>query len=108
MRLRMLATLAVIVLAASAHALQWVSQGPTGGTVSAIGVHPHDPQVAYAANEARLFKRGDGGAHWTRLDSGIHRGSIRVIVVDPVDPAIVWVGGTLDGVMRSTDACASF
>ena len=108
MRLGMLAAIVASMLAAPAHALEWVSEGPAGGIVSGIGVHPTDPHVAYAASESRLFKTVDGGAHWTRLDPGIDYGYIQVIVVDPVDPAIVWIGGRMDGVLRSTDAGATW
>lgn len=45
----------------------------------------------------------DGGATWSRRDSGLEEQSIRAIAIDPHDADFI-VAGALTGVWRSTDA----
>ncbi|HEX7183056.1 MAG TPA: hypothetical protein VF756_14535 [Thermoanaerobaculia bacterium] len=77
---------------------RWQPLGLYGGTVNAVAVAPSARRVLYAFTPTGLFfKSVDAGAHWRPVGSGIPGGSIpggsgQVLVVDPRDPDVVYVG----------------
>ena len=70
---------------------------------------PVDPQRVYVGGRPGLFRSDDGGASFRELQTGLGPdcpiGTPRVtnIVIDPADPAQVWVGVEVDGVYHSAD-----
>src|SRR5207244_682758 len=72
--------------------------------VDSVAVDPLDPNTVYAAVDdafsAALYKSTDGGLTWSPTgfaDSG-H------VVVDPVDPSVLYIAGAHSAVYKSTDA----
>ncbi len=55
-----------------------------------------------AASEEGVYRTTDGGGQWNR--SGLDGKGIRVIVQDPHNAQVFWVGTEEDGVLRSTDS----
>jgi photosystem II stability/assembly factor-like uncharacterized protein len=73
-----------------------VSRGllPTG-EVSDIEVDPTNPDVVYAAvGNHGIFKSTDGGITWVNHRVGIRSTGMLALAIDPVDPSIVYAGGT--------------
>ena len=108
------ALLALLALASSVCAEQWVSIGPSGlpiangdvidGQVNALAVDPRDANVIYiGAAEGGVWKTRDGGGAWTPLtDTQLVRPlgagafkatmSIGALAIDPSKPDTIYVG----------------
>lgn len=103
----------------------WVSLGPTvsaggyagHGRINAIGFHPSNSQIIYAgASGGGLWKTTNGGSTWSTNTDNLASLGISAIVVDPVNPNIVYIAtGDCDGgdnysvgVLKSTDGGTTF
>ena len=75
---------------------------PGGFDISDTYVDPHDPtaQTVYVTvqgmstlsiQEARLYGSTDGGAHWADLSSNLPGAPANAVLVDPNNPAVVYV-----------------
>jgi photosystem II stability/assembly factor-like uncharacterized protein len=83
-----------------------------------VGFDPSSPQVLYAAgylpppsrfspSEARLYKSTDGGASWTRTDTGLAGiGGVRKVLVSPANAQVIYAASYSGILFRSTDAGA--
>jgi photosystem II stability/assembly factor-like uncharacterized protein len=110
--------------AMSADALKGLafrSIGPslTTGRVADVEVDPRNPSVWYvAAGSGNLWKTENRGNTWTPIFDNDGSYSLGVVVVDPRDSNVVWLGtgenknqrsvGYGDGVYKSTDAGKSW
>jgi hypothetical protein len=73
-------------------------EGAVNGTVgAAIVVDPHDPRTVWLGTgieNDEIWRSGDCGANWTRVNtgegSGVGDGSQWSMVVDPVDPGVIY------------------
>jgi photosystem II stability/assembly factor-like uncharacterized protein len=66
---------------------------PASGRVSAIAVHPTNPNIAYVgAAQGGLYRTLDGGATWTALLDDALSLAIGSVAISPSDPTIVYVG----------------
>src|SRR5262249_6403287 len=102
-------------------ASSWQSIGPTtinsgsaAGRVTAIAVHPAQPNVLFVAGaQGGVWKSINGGTSWTPLTDAQCSLAVGSITIDPVNPNIIYVGtgeqnNSADsyygcGVLRSTD-----
>ncbi|MBV9960387.1 MAG: VCBS repeat-containing protein [Acidobacteria bacterium] len=80
------------------------TQGTTSavsGRVSAIAIHPTNPNIVYVGTaQGGLYRTLDGGTTWTPLMDGALSLVIGAIAIAPSDPTIVYVGtgeSTLSG-----------
>ncbi len=64
-----------------------------------LAVHPHNDQIVYAVmsgfGSAHVYKTTDGGTTWTALGQGLPDVPFQAVVLDPLDPNHVYVGGDL-------------
>ena len=91
---------------------------PNGnGRLNCIAFHPTDANTIYVGAASGGFWRStDAGATWAKSIDGLVRLGVSSIVVDPVDPMIIYIGtGDRDannvpgyGVWRSTDGGATW
>lgn len=66
---------------------------PTSGRVSAIAVHPTNPDIAYVgAAQGGLYRTLNGGLTWTPLLDNALTLSIGAVAIAPSDPTTVYVG----------------
>jgi len=86
-----------------------------GATVSTIAMHPHDPNVIYAATvegtleRSALLRSVDAGERWAVIGSGLpEKIGIRSLAINPANPAIMFAGLHGRGVYRSTDGGLTF
>jgi photosystem II stability/assembly factor-like uncharacterized protein len=80
--------------------------------VWSILIHPHDPKTIYVGTQGTtMYRTRDGGESWTELTPPAPKGAVsmsfpcRVIrlTLDPSNPAHVYAGLEVGGVMRSRD-----
>jgi uncharacterized repeat protein (TIGR01451 family) len=79
--------------------------------VSAIAVHPTDPNIVYIGTSFQVMKTVNGGATWTTLPwPGAFDGEADAIAIDPSAPETVYVAGSFasSAVARSTDGGATW
>jgi len=62
---------------------------PGAGDVTAVTVHPKDPQVVYLGINGRLFRSADRGAKWTELP--FKGGPIKDISINSESPQSIYV-----------------
>jgi len=79
-----------------------------GGT---LAIAP--PSFGCHITRAALFRSTDGGATWTKADSGLAGEGVLSLAVDPLDPRILYATsggrfGNLTGVSKSTDGGAAW
>lgn len=81
----------------------WVPLGPApipvnasvtnSGRVSAIAVHPTDPNIVYVgAAQGGLYRTLNGGATWTPLMDSALTIAIGAVAISPSDPTTIYVG----------------
>src|SRR5687767_12478439 len=93
-------------LSATAGVNSWTMTGPDSGWVTAIEIHPTNPQISLAATTGGLYRTSDGGANWTRLNEGIS--TPRNMAFDPTNPNRVFVANANSQLWVSNDAGAVF
>lgn len=74
---------------------------PNGGSFN-LTIDPTAPDTIYASRSFAIDKTTDGGVTWTR----IREGDAPLLVLDPSDPRILYIGGFR--LWKSTDAGASW
>ena len=66
---------------------------PVSGRVTAIDVHPTNPNIAYVGTaDGGLYRTLDGGNTWTPLMDDAQALTIGAVTIDPQNPSIVFVG----------------
>ena len=88
----------------------WTSNGPYGGTVSALVVDPTNPSTIYAGTGAGIYRSTDGGGSWSPASNGLaakHLG-ITTLVINPANPSTLYAGTGDGGVCKSIDGAASW
>ncbi|MDP8208288.1 MAG: T9SS type A sorting domain-containing protein [Candidatus Electryonea clarkiae] len=73
----------------------WTFAGPTniGGRITALAVHPDNPDTIYAgAALGGVFKSTDGGEEFSPVFEEDFNLSIGALAMDPTDSSRIWVG----------------
>ncbi len=66
---------------------------PVSGRVTAIAIHPTNPDIAYvAAAQGGVFRTLDGGASWTPLFDNAQTLAVGAIAISPSQPSTIYVG----------------
>ena len=98
----------------------WESLGPSSNTsgyagtgrINSVGFHPTDQDIVYVGSAGGgIWKTTDGGDSWTPISDFIGSIGVSAIIVDPVNPDIVYIatgdGDASDnysiGVLKSLD-----
>jgi pyrimidine-specific ribonucleoside hydrolase len=81
---------------------RWVNDGPEGGWLAQVAIHPERPQVVYARSWFGLFRSADGGVSWTRVAAPRY---LSDVALDPDDPQIGYAVAEF-GIYRTTDGGA--
>jgi photosystem II stability/assembly factor-like uncharacterized protein len=76
-----------------------------------IAVDPTNPDIIFAGTRpAALYRSKDGGRNWQQLPvdmvdecPNVRIPRVTALVVDPVNPKMIWAGVEVDGVRRSLD-----
>lgn len=71
--------------------------------VRALVAHPRDPRTLFLGTEMGLFKSGNGGDKWERVDSPLNGKQIWSILLLPDNPDVMFVGTCPAQLFRSED-----
>jgi len=108
----------------------WTSNGPYGGTITALAIDPQTPTTLYAGTlVGGVYKSADGGESWQAInnglvDVGIRRSSptspyvptdqdlarlhVTALAIDPLTPTTVYAGTRAGEVFKSTNGGMSW
>ena len=82
----------------------WSSNGPTGGRIYCITIHPINNQIIYIGTIGNgIYRSSNGGSSWTMLEDPVLDNILRDIVIHPNCPDTLFAG-TANGMYRSFDA----
>ena len=71
--------------------------------VYGLGVDPHQPRTVFAGAEDGVYKSGDGGQSFERLNSPMNKIDVWKIAFDPADPDTIFAGTRPAALFRSRD-----
>lgn len=71
--------------------------------VYGLAVHPQAPRTVFAGAEDGLYRSGDGGQSFERLDSPMNKIDVWKIAFDPTDPDTIFAGTRPAALFRSRD-----
>jgi len=76
---------------------------------ASLAVHPQNSQIVYAGGKFdNFYKSEDGGDSWSVGNNGINLNGpsarIQWVLINPIDPNILYVGSNVMGVYKSTNA----
>lgn len=93
--------------------LTWASVG-LEGRIAQVVIDPINPHNVYAVTLTlgaeplgSVYRSSDGGGGWIESSAGLPEDTLRLLAIDPSDPAILYAG-TGDGVFKTTDRGASW
>ena len=75
---------------------------PAESTVRALAVYPNDPHRILSGSDNGIYRSGDNGVTWDKLDSPMEDLQIWSVTVDPSDPDTIFAGTRPEG-FRSRD-----
>ena len=68
-----------------------------------LTVHPREPRTVFAGANDGLYKSGDGGQSFERVQSPMDNLDVWRIAIDPTDPDIIFAGTRPAALFRSKD-----
>jgi photosystem II stability/assembly factor-like uncharacterized protein len=87
----------------SADENSWSTNGPEGGRIYTIAIHPYDNNTVFIGTIGHgIYKSTDGGQIWQHLESDILHDNLRDIEFHPICPDTIFAG-TVEGMYRSLD-----
>src|SRR5436309_1387012 len=71
----------------------WTGNGPEGGNIQALAIHPTSPNTVYAGTDGGgVFKTTNGGLSWSAVNAGLTGFSVVALAVDSGTPTTVYAG----------------
>ena len=68
-----------------------------------IVIDSRRPMRVYVGGDGKVYRSMDGGDSWTDLREGLPQGLIYSMLIDPLNPNIIYAGVDMAGVYRSED-----
>jgi len=86
----------------------WTSNGPEGGSITALEIDPATPATIYAGTHDGIFKSTNGGGNWSAANTGLTKAGVRALAIDPATPTTLYAGTWGCGVFKSTNGSGSW
>ena len=77
---------------------------PEAPAVRALAVHPAKPEIVYAGTQSGVYRSGDRGEHWDKVEMPDHGLPVWSILFHPHDPDVSLGGCENCEIYRSDDA----
>jgi hypothetical protein len=88
----------------------WVADGPVGGNIAKLIIHPLYPNILFAGtDDGVLYRSDDRGNTWNQIKPGLERPGVRIscLAFYPASPDIIYAGTAkiwnTGGLYRSLD-----
>jgi photosystem II stability/assembly factor-like uncharacterized protein len=92
----------------SADDNSWSTNGPEGGRIYTISIHPYDNNTVFIGTVGHgIYKSTNGGQNWQHLESDILHDNLRDIEFHPNYPDTI-LAGTQEGMYRSLNGGESW
>ncbi len=92
------------------HNGRWIANGPEGGTIAVLRIHPAEPHLLFAGtDDGTLYHSENFGEHWTQMTPGLNIPGSRISCLEfyPANPDIMYAGTASvwnhGGLFRSLD-----
>jgi photosystem II stability/assembly factor-like uncharacterized protein len=92
----------------------WTSTRSFGNWLTALVIHPQNPNTVYVGAVWQIYKTADGGDNWSDIDVLLPTdydcdecAPISTLAIDPRDSNTVYAGGSI-GILKSTDGGATW
>ncbi len=76
---------------------------PEEPTIRGISVHPHNPDIVYAATQDGPYRTADRRDHWEKVNIPDHRKPSWSVLFNPKDPNVMYAGYESCEIYRSDD-----
>jgi photosystem II stability/assembly factor-like uncharacterized protein len=86
----------------------WSSVITGNASINALVIHPAAPDTLYAATSEGVLKSTSGGASWSPASVDLPTRSTVALLLDPSQPAALYVGTAYWGVFKTTDSGANW
>jgi photosystem II stability/assembly factor-like uncharacterized protein len=83
-----------------------INEGLSGSPLTAIGIHPTNPNIAYVGDDVGVYKTTNGGGEWVEVLTNIP--DVSDIIVNPAVPNVIYVATMGMGVLVSEDSGGSW
>ncbi|UCC79797.1 MAG: T9SS type A sorting domain-containing protein [Candidatus Zixiibacteriota bacterium] len=82
---------------------RWSTNGPAGGSVHSIEIHPQNPQIIFIGTiHNGIYKTTDGGNLWNHIETDDQLRCMREIAIHPYAPDTIYATST-EGIFKSSD-----
>jgi photosystem II stability/assembly factor-like uncharacterized protein len=96
----------LLVGIAQADENSWSTNGPAGGTVYSIEIHPQNRQIVFIGTiQNGIYKTTDGGNLWNHINTPDQLSCMREIAIHPYGPDTIYATST-EGMFKSADGGA--
>jgi photosystem II stability/assembly factor-like uncharacterized protein len=81
----------------------WSNNGPGGGTIHSIAIHPRDHRTVYVGTiQNGIYLSTDGGEHWVHTSPDLAQRSVYAVAIHPLGPDTIYAA-TVQGLFKSSD-----
>ena len=89
--------------------ISWESLGLKAQSITLLVVDPVDSETIYAGSAFSILKTSDGGLEWNLATTNLPPfTTFTSLVIDPGDPAVLYLGTDGRGVFKTTDAAETW
>ena len=86
----------------------WTSDGPHGGSIKTIAIHPSNSQILFIGTiHNGMYKSTDAGQYWQHVYADSMDSTLRKVVFHPFGPDTMYAA-TVKGIYKSTDSGISW
>ena len=86
----------------------WSSSNLDSLIIYALVIDPGTTSTLYAATSGGVYKSTNAGVDWDDVNTGLTNSNVRCLIIDPLDPDILYAGTFGGGVFKTIDGGANW